>query len=152
MRHTSPQDALWFALGANRENGQRMTRGDVRHAVTLALETWGTSKSDGVIAAQLGCSDSTVLRVRQVLQEKNLSNSYTSAMRTGKDGKSYPAVQLSKVGQPRIEALLTCRRRSGSGHARRQLCPDSAGLPFSDKLSQRLAARATANSPTPSRA
>ena len=34
------EDALWSAMGANKQNGRRMTRDDVRCAVELALETW----------------------------------------------------------------------------------------------------------------
>ena len=54
VRAGTKQDALWFALGANRENGQRMTRGDVRHAVLLALQTWGNNKTLTAIAKQIG--------------------------------------------------------------------------------------------------
>ena len=34
------EDALWFALGANRAHGQRLTRKDKTHAVRLALQAW----------------------------------------------------------------------------------------------------------------
>jgi hypothetical protein len=102
--HTSQQDALWFALGANRENGQRMTSADKRHAILMALTAW-PEKSQRAIAEQIGCSD---VYISQVKKTHVRSTSHLPDRVLGKDGKSYPAVQLSKVGQPRIEALLTC--------------------------------------------
>lgn len=56
------QDALWFALGANRINGQRLTNADKTHAVKIALHTWPT-KMQQDIAEQVGCSPSLVSKV-----------------------------------------------------------------------------------------
>ncbi len=58
------EDALWFALGANRTNGQRLTDQDKTHAVKLALATWRT-RSNREIAEQVGCSPSLVSKVLQ---------------------------------------------------------------------------------------
>ena len=33
-------DALWYALGANKVNGHRLTAGDTKHAIVLAVKTW----------------------------------------------------------------------------------------------------------------
>ena len=77
------EDALWFALGANRTHGQRLSRGDKRRAVELALTNW-PDKSQRQIATQVGCSQQYVGTVRQ--ERKDLPD------RTiGSDGKSYPA-------------------------------------------------------------
>ena len=77
------EDALWFALGANRTHGQRLSRGDKRRAVELALTTW-PDKSQRQIATQIGCSQQYVGSIRQ--ERKDLPE------RTiGSDGKSYPA-------------------------------------------------------------
>jgi hypothetical protein len=56
------EEALWFALGANRTNGQRLTEGDKTRAVTLAFATWPT-KLNREIADQVGCSTSLVSKV-----------------------------------------------------------------------------------------
>jgi hypothetical protein len=56
------EDALWFALGANRANGQRMTLLDKQHAVAIALNTW-PNKMQREIAEQVGCHPSLVSEV-----------------------------------------------------------------------------------------
>jgi hypothetical protein len=58
------EDALWFALGANRTNGQRLTDVDKTHAVKLALAAWPT-RTNREIADQVGCSSSLVSKVIQ---------------------------------------------------------------------------------------
>ena len=55
-------DALWFALGANRTNGQPLTEEDKTHAVALAVAAWPT-RLQREIAAQVGCAQSLVSRV-----------------------------------------------------------------------------------------
>jgi len=64
VRKGTATDALWFALGANKTNGQRMTRGDIKHAVELALKTW-PEKTQQEIAFQVGCVHSYVNRIKQ---------------------------------------------------------------------------------------
>ena len=54
---------MWFALGANRTNGKRLERGDVRKAVEVALREW-PQKSQAEIAAQVGCSQVYVGKVK----------------------------------------------------------------------------------------
>lgn len=56
------EDALWFALGANKANGQRLTERDKQHAVALALAMW-PAKMQREIAEQVGCSESLVSKV-----------------------------------------------------------------------------------------
>lgn len=81
-------DALWFALGANRTNGQRMTDADKRHAIELAYATW-PDKGQREIADQVGCSARYVSTVRDQIQVR--SSSHLPDYITGKDGKQYPA-------------------------------------------------------------
>ncbi len=101
--HTSQQDALWFALGANRENGQRMTRGDVRHAVLLALQTWGNNKTLTAIAKQIGVPLTTAHTWQsQFFQTEELK---PRDRVTGQDGKSYAATR-----QVRSASNLTGQR------------------------------------------
>ena len=79
-------DALWFALGANRTHGERLSRADKRHAIELAFRTW-PDLSQGRIARQVGCSKGYVCKVRaQVFTSEHLPERVL-----GEDGKSYPA-------------------------------------------------------------
>lgn len=57
-------DALWFALGANRANGQRLNAVDKEHAVAIALREW-PQKMQREIAQQVGCHSSLVSKVYQ---------------------------------------------------------------------------------------
>lgn len=89
LRTGTKMDALWFALGANKSNGQRPSRGDVRHAVLLALKTW-PDKSQREIAVQVGCSQAWVNSLKQqVISTDHLPDAPATV--TGKDGKQYPA-------------------------------------------------------------
>ena len=61
--HGTREEALWFALGANRAHGQRLSRADKRRAIELAYRAW-PDLSQVRIAAQVGCTQSYVSRVR----------------------------------------------------------------------------------------
>lgn len=90
VRAGTKSDALWFALGANRTNGQRLGDRDVRNAVQMAIRTW-PDRSGKQIAEQLGCSQSRVSAIRDRMR---LTASPTDTLPDrviGKDGKSYPA-------------------------------------------------------------
>jgi transposase len=88
IREGSPTDALWYALGANRTNGHRMSPKDKTHAIQLALETW-PEKSTSVLAEQIGCSQSLVQQVKAEAQVSSPTNLPERVI--GKDGKGYPA-------------------------------------------------------------
>jgi hypothetical protein len=62
VRPGTKEDALWFALGANKTNGKRLTEADKTHAVELALHMW-PAKMQREIADQVGCSESLVSKV-----------------------------------------------------------------------------------------
>lgn len=98
------EDALWFALGANKANGLRLTRQDKRHAVLLAIKAW-PERTQSEIAIQVGCSQgyvSTLKEQQQVISANNLS----SVRVTGRDGKSYPASTRRTSKKPEIERLV----------------------------------------------
>ncbi len=83
-------DAVWYALGANRANGLRLTPADKQHAIRLALTAW-PNKSQRKLAGQIGCSKTYVQRLKtQVVTSDHLPTHVT-----GKDGKSYPATRRS---------------------------------------------------------
>lgn len=117
-------DALWYACEALAEAGRqglRPTHADTRRAIEMAINAF-EAYSDPVIAKQIGCSDSTVWRVRQqVLQKKNLPSRVT-----GKDGKNYPASRNStKVERPAVAKMD--KSRTGVQQRREQMREMAAG-------------------------
>lgn len=64
--HGTRDDALWFALGANRSHGKRLTRADKQHAIELAYRAW-PDLSQARIANQVGCTQQYVSKVRAQL-------------------------------------------------------------------------------------
>lgn len=81
------EDALWFALGANRDqHALKMTGDDKKHAILLALQAW-PDRSINQIAEQIGVNQRYASGIRaEVSATTNLPERVT-----GKDGKSYPA-------------------------------------------------------------
>lgn len=59
VRPGTKEDAIWFALGANKTNGKRLSEADKTHAVAVALAMW-PEKMQREIANQVGCSESLV--------------------------------------------------------------------------------------------
>lgn len=87
LRDGTTDDALWFALGANRTNGLRLTWRDKHHAIYLALQRW-PDRSSRHIAAQIGVHQQRIGEVR-----KQLTGSGQLPDRIiGNDGKNRPAV------------------------------------------------------------
>lgn len=82
IHNGSKDDALVFALGANRANGLRRTNEDKRKCVGIAVERW-PERSDRWIAEVCGVSNHMVADCRP----DQLGDSPTSTSRTGKDGK-----------------------------------------------------------------
>ena len=79
-------DALWFALGANRAHGARLSRADKKHAVELAFRTWPVL-SQGRVARHVGCTQQYVSKIReQVTTSWHLPDRVV-----GRDGKLYSA-------------------------------------------------------------
>jgi transposase-like protein len=77
-------DAAWYALGANRVNGTRLTNEDKARAVKRALQLRpGTSNRE--IAEYVGVSGHLVEKYRDGLQAGGAES------RQGKDGKFYPS-------------------------------------------------------------
>lgn len=86
VRAGTKEDALWFALGANKTNGARMTPADIKHAVELTLQSW-PDMSGQRIAAQIGCSASYVSRIKSVVSTR----ADLPERVVGSDGRTYPA-------------------------------------------------------------
>ena len=81
------QDAKWFAIGANKTNGQRMNRGDIKRAVEVALMEF-PDQTQRVIADHIGCSQGLITRYKKELITCNKLN--IPDKRTGADGKERP--------------------------------------------------------------
>ncbi len=87
VRKGDQSKARWFACGANRTHGQRLTAKDRKRAVQNCLNDPSLSgKSDPAIAEQIGCSTSTVrLYRKQLIGEGKAEDQET---RTGTDGRA----------------------------------------------------------------
>lgn len=88
VRQGTRTDAIWYAIGANKANGQRPSRGDVKHAVLLALKTW-PEKTQQSIADQIGCAQSMVAYAKRQFINVDKQPSAPATV-TGRDGKTYP--------------------------------------------------------------
>ena len=106
MYHGTREDALWFALGANRAHGQRLTGADKRHAIELAYRAW-PDLSQRRIAAHVGCTHQYVGLVRSQLA----STCHLPARVVGVDGRRRAATQLGcaqpYVGEVRAQLKAT---------------------------------------------
>ena len=78
------EEAIWYGLGANRENGLRLRNGDLKHCIKKALGM--RKESNRAIASHLGCSEAYV---RKIVGEVRTS-AQPNEKRTGKDGKQHP--------------------------------------------------------------
>ena len=85
VRPGTIEDALWFALGANSRHGERLQRGDKRHAIELAYRAWPAA-SLRRIADHVGCSYQYVAHVRASL---STSRQWPDRV-VGLDGRTSP--------------------------------------------------------------
>jgi len=100
IHNGSKDDALVFALGANRANGLRRTNEDKRKCVTIALERW-PEWSNRRIAEVCGVSHMTVSRLRP----DEVEQSDTITERVGKDGVRQPATKPKAEVPPHPDDL-----------------------------------------------
>ena len=115
----SLDDALWFALGANRAHGARLSRADKRHAIELAFRTWPVL-SQGRVARHVGCTQQYVSKIReQVTTSCDLPDRVL-----GRDGKLYSARRPASV--PPVSS------DSGSGGSFSDSASETVPAPVSD--------------------
>ncbi len=86
-----PDQALWFALGANRAHGQRLNDGDKRRAIEMAYKAW-PDVSQRRIAAHVGCNQRYVGTVRAQLS----ASTQLPDQVVGRDGRRRPATKPSR--------------------------------------------------------
>lgn len=84
----SREDAVWYAVGANKSNGLRRTTEDKRRAVELALAT-RPGETDRAIALHVGVTHPTVTKHRNC----SVGKIYQHEKRIGIDGRSYNATK-----------------------------------------------------------
>jgi hypothetical protein len=95
VRKGTKADALWFAIGANKENKSvRLTSGDKANAVQLALNKF-RDKTQQAIADQVGCSQGRVAQVKAELI--NVNKLPAPPPHKGKNDKTYPATYKKKA-------------------------------------------------------
>lgn len=116
IRPGTKEDALWFALGANRKNGKRLTSTDLQHAIRMAFQMW-PNRSANQIAAQIGCTDAYVGRIKS---EVHTSMNLPSRV-TGKDGKSYPASRKRPERDTPARDVPLDKTRAGVKERREQM-------------------------------
>ena len=88
-------EALWFALGANRAHGQGLSGDDKRRAIEIAYKAW-PDVSQVQIAKQVGCAQQYVGRIRaQLTTSGKLPDRVV-----GRDGRERPATRPSRTRQP----------------------------------------------------
>jgi DNA-binding CsgD family transcriptional regulator len=115
VRGGTKTDALWFALGANRANGQRLTTDDKRNAIYLALQAW-PDKSNSIIAEQIGCSPMYVSTIKS-----GLATTLDLPDRViGRDGHSYAASPAARR-QAREDAARLLSEGKSREEVRREL-------------------------------
>lgn len=107
-------EALWFALGANRAHGQRLSGDDKRRAIEIAYEAW-PDVSQVRIAKQVGCAQQYVSRIRAQLTTSGMLPDRV----VGSDGRKRPATRPSRrrnTAEPDAqEAPATENERSSTG-------------------------------------
>jgi hypothetical protein len=124
-------DALWYALGANKVNGARLTTADKRQAILLALKAWPEYSSTR-IAEQVGCDFRYVSRIKDEARQDGTCPNLPDRV-VGRDGKSYPATRQTAILAPISEddqrltrALADPLDASGPAITRRPLPRPSA--------------------------
>jgi transposase-like protein len=88
VRQGTRDDAAWFALGANKANGHRLSNADKQRAVRRAL-VMRPGQSNNSIAELVGVSDSTVKKYRDELVSNSQIGECSTV--TTSDGRQYPA-------------------------------------------------------------
>ena len=91
-------DALWHAVGANKEHGLRRSNEDKEKAVTMALShPEGAKKSDNVLAKHVGVSPPFVAKIRKLT-----INIYSQTERVGQDGRTIDTANIGKLDRNEV--------------------------------------------------
>lgn len=116
VRPGTKEDALWFALGANRQHGKQLTAADKKHAIALALQTWGKGgRTQADIARQLGIAESTLSYHATRLSDIGRLQRPTSVV--DRDGRTLPVPARSRnaIGDRRDDIVERLKRGEPPG-------------------------------------
>jgi len=91
LRPGTKADALWYALGANKSHGKRLTERDVRHAIELAIKMW-PERTGLELSEHIGCSQGYVSKVRHQTIPPNTTDTVVR-----RDGRTIPASYPRRV-------------------------------------------------------
>jgi DNA-binding NarL/FixJ family response regulator len=108
----SQTDALWFALGANGAHGERLSVGDRKHAIKVAIQAF-PERSGAEIARHIGCSHQWVSDVKHELRAELQASCTLPETVTGKDGRHYPAVRQTATSVHPHTAEIVARLKAG---------------------------------------
>ena len=135
VRDGGRQDAIWYALAANKIHGLRMSRADVRQAIKRALQEF-LDRSNREIARQIGCGDQLVSEVRTELEKNRVIPAVERTM--GADGKLRPAKPKAKpasiVGSDATPSETTGAREDI--HSSEEVAPRSVEHAANDSVEQ----------------
>jgi hypothetical protein len=108
-------DALWFALGANRTHGERLTGADRKHAIKVAIQAF-PERSGAEIARHIGCSHQWVSDVKNELRAELQASCSLPDQVVGADGRHYPATRLmGNDPHPQTAEIVTRLKAGESG-------------------------------------
>jgi hypothetical protein len=102
IRTGTMEDAIWFAIGANRAHGLPLRGTDRRNAIVLALEKF-PAKSEREIADQVGCSKTYVHKIKSESEGQVVTSDQVPPKVTGKDGKQYNKTKPKKPAASKPE-------------------------------------------------
>jgi hypothetical protein len=129
VHNGSKDDALVFALGANRANGLRRTNEDKRKCVGIALQRW-PEWSNRRVAEVCGVSHMTVSRMRP----EEVEQSATITQRVGKDGVKQPATKPPREEvPPHPDDLPDGELQEGDAETPQDESAPSEGLAWAEK-------------------
>jgi uncharacterized ParB-like nuclease family protein len=93
------QDAIWFAIGANRANGIKRTKGDKQNAIAIALAKF-PDKTQAEIAKHVGCSVGWVNKVKSEIH----TEIRPPATRVNSRGETRPTTYAKAATPPAVPA------------------------------------------------
>ena len=139
LRDGGKDDALWYAMGANKAHGLPMKRGDVKRAVELAVKTW-PNKSQREIAEQVGCTKQYVGQLKAEISKQV----YLPPTRTDSMGRTRPTSYATrKPATPEEEEAMYFekeekeRKQADTGTAKQK--PIKRGRPCNGMQFARMA-------------
>lgn len=123
-------DALWFAIGCNKNNGLHRSKGDIRNAVVKALKQF-PNKSQVEIANHVSCSQGLVSSVKADV----ITVITSPATRVDSKGRTQPtrkphepkATEPERTAHPTPKAVtIEDQWRNATGNAKAEEFPNAA--------------------------